>query len=154
MTRSILLSVEVTRFVGMKNFFIRKKTNHCIFGFSFKGSGLIPTPIPQSILILVPEGLPRIRVALIKFIYQNIFLQALGSIRQEMILLSAVVKQMDSCWESRLRTLIKLFIQAARYNLDTSSAVVQVRKLVNLSVPCRTSFLLINSYVLNNYKII
>ena len=40
--------------------------------------------------------------------------QALGSVRHEMTLLSAIVKQLDSCWESRLRTLVKLFLQAAR----------------------------------------
>jgi E3 ubiquitin-protein ligase UBR4 len=37
-----------------------------------------------------------------------------GSVRHEMTLLAAIVRQQDACWESRLRTVVRLFIEAAR----------------------------------------
>ena len=40
--------------------------------------------------------------------------QVLGSVRYEMTLLATVSKQKDTCWEIRLKTLIKLFLKAAR----------------------------------------
>jgi E3 ubiquitin-protein ligase UBR4 len=40
--------------------------------------------------------------------------QNLVSVRQEMRLLAAIVRQQDSCWERRLRTVVRLFLQAAR----------------------------------------
>ena len=40
--------------------------------------------------------------------------QSLGSVRHEMTLLAAIVRQQDTCWESRLRTVVRLFLEAAR----------------------------------------
>ena len=40
--------------------------------------------------------------------------QLLTPVRHEVTLLAALVKQKDSCWESRLKTVIRLFIAAAK----------------------------------------
>ena len=40
--------------------------------------------------------------------------QLLTPVRHEVTLLAALVKQKDSCWESRLRTVIRLFLAAAK----------------------------------------
>ena len=53
----------------------------------------------------------------------------LGSVRYEMTLLATVSKQKDSCWETRLKTLVRLFLKAAKKG--NSPAVMD-----SISLPC------------------
>ena len=58
--------------------------------------------------------------------------QLLAPVRHEVTLLSALVKQKDSCWESRLRTVIKLFLAAAKHG--NSPAIMDAFTLPCLNI--------------------
>ena len=55
--------------------------------------------------------------------------QILAPVRHDMNLLAALVRQKDSCWETRLKTVIRLFLAAAKHG--TSPAIMD-----SFTLPC------------------
>ena len=55
--------------------------------------------------------------------------QILAPVRHDMNLMAALVKQKDSCWETRLKTVVRLFLAAARHG--TSPAIMD-----SFTLPC------------------